>query len=297
MAQYLKQISDYLTLKKRVFLGMIACFIKGYNLYNFKFGFARPALNNLQETAVKNRKLSLNEKIDSVCKFYLSSKYYSLKEMERKRFLANYIWGANPGREWHWAIEAFYTSHDKFAKRRESLINGILSLKADEYDTVVEIGTGNGWFLNMLSKRIDRNINFIGLDLNGQIIEKVKHRYKDNKNLDFKCADIQSFTRDNSIAGKILVTCAVLEYFSFEELTSFCRLLKKTPPCYLAILERVRIDHGNKESSVPIGDFSYSHDYKTIFGRLGIEEFYSHKGTCEDDPGCFDLSAIFKISN
>ena len=307
---------------------MIWCTIKGYDLYNFPFDFVGKDAGNhknsqsgkiwslvneihlhgllsmassptrlvrLLATIPSLILLAIRLKINSACIHYLTSKYYyTLDEEERRRFLISNIWGAAPGGNWNRALEEVYASRPEFTEVREPLIDAIVSLGDDEYDGVIEIGTGNGWFLDLLSKKIDRNIPFIGLDLNRETIERTRSRYGKSRKLEFVCSDILSFTKTESLTHKLLVTCFVLECFSPEELVGLCALLKREAPCHLAIIERVNSTHEAEALSKPIGGFSYSHDYEMILKRAGIEKQYSRKDTAKNPGSNFNLTAVFK---
>lgn len=292
----IRKIMDYFFAKSYFYLGALCCIFKGYNLYNFSFNFKEPSLGGAEACTKKNNNSSLvNDRINLACKIYLSSKYYKLGEKERRNFIGSRIWGSHAGKNWHTEIEKIYISHGRFIEDRKNLIDSMLSLKADDYDRIIEIGTGNGWFLDILSKKINNNIEFIGMDLNPEIIEMAKTKYKDNVRLHFLCSDINKFVKAGIIKRSVIVSCFVLEYFSSQELVAFYEILKNNAPCYLAIIERVSIKHKNKRESMPIGDFSYSHDYERIFESFGMRNLYCRKEAIKNEDSCFNITALFKI--
>lgn len=307
--KFLERIFERFILNE--FFIKVICGLKGYNLYTFDFTFPKSSITKVKvRKSFSKKKRSkilmvkdlIREKIKLACRNYLILKYYQLNERERRKFINTHVWGVGPGEKWHQQIKSFYTSYDEFLDIRKSLIRGILAMirgilaiRIDEYDKVVEIGTGNGWFLDVLSKKIRSAVRFIGLDLNKKTIKQTKLDYKHNKKLEFICSDVFHFAKKASFKKAVVVSCFVLEYFSKKELVDFCRLLIKNSPCFLAILERVNIKHKNKEASVPVGNFSYSHNYEAVFAKTGMEKRYTHRKVAQNDPRYLNLTAIFKV--
>src|SRR3990170_2102587 len=170
-------------------------------------------------------------------------------------------------------------SRKELRSPREKLINLIRSLDPELYDGVIELGTGNGWLLNRLSKKMARKRPLTGLDLNEHTILRDRAKYKKNKSLRFLCSDLPTYAKRHTLKRKLLISCFVLEFFSHRELIKLCKLLRTNAQNYLAIIERIDSPHKVRQETKPIGGFSYSHDYERIFKKYGIQKMYTHEDT------------------
>jgi hypothetical protein len=277
----------------RFLLGAAWCFLKKYDLYNFDFDFSRPVFD--QQDAGKNKDdfSWFARKMRSVSSFYLTSRYYQMKDGEREQFLQDCIWGGRTGENWHRQIEDLYAAREDFLMARKDLVDGILSLPPESCAGIVEMGAGNGWFLDLLTRKIQRDIRFTGLDLSEETTQRARVKYRDNPRLDFQCARLSEFAKRSSLRGTVIAVCFVLEYFSKKELGELADLLKKHAPCYLAMFERVHADSPGGRGSFPIGWFSYSHDYEKVFKASGMKEIYSKLDPSGSDQ-ISNLTAIFQ---
>jgi len=306
-----------------LWLGKIIATLKGYTLENYPFDFtgdnfrrdksgktdaAWKLLNGIRTRGLSPRMLLrlillsptillilVRLNINAFVTAYLTRNfYYTLPETKRRDFLMKNIWGGNPGKNWNRALETVYANRKEFRSPREKLINLIRSLDPELYDGVIELGTGNGWLLNRLSKKMARKRPLTGLDLNEHTILRARSKYKKNKSLRFLCSDLPRFAKRHTLKRTLLVTCFVLEYFSRSELRDLVSLLKSHTPCTLAILERVRKSDRKNQSSLSLGNFSYSHNYVEIFSKLGLQTMTSISRVSEVNPRERNLIAIFQ---
>lgn len=286
----------YLFLNKKIidFLGFGLFLLKKNALIDLEFSFNKPTLiQKSKPEQKKNRLFIIKKEIKSACFKYLFSEYYQLGENERKKFLKNKIWGAKAGRKWHYQMARLYDSYSGLVVNRKALIKGIKYLRQADYDKIIEIGTGNGWFLDFLSKKIKGRIKFFGLDLDKKTIARANIKYRKNKRVEFVYSDIYKFSQKTTLKKAIILSCFVLEYFSFEEICNFCQFLKKEQAGYLAIVERKKVKQ--KINSVPVSDFSYSHRYEKIFSKLNFKKMYLEKGKREDLVDYINITAVYKV--
>lgn len=299
-------------------IGMIASIIRNYTLNNYSFDFVALTSSDMRSlqllkkiqpvkslrTLYKNSKIiipnlstfvsiTINLKVKYAVMHYLTTKYYyQLSEKKRESFLINRIWGNLPGSKWHQALETVYSQQKKFIHARMPLIRMIKWLKPQAFNGIIEVGSGNGWFLNELSKKIDRKISFVGIDVNQHTVARAKNKFKQNKKLTFVTSDLNTYSKTHSLKGKLIVFCFVLEYFSTAELKKLYKLLKNHSASYCALIERVANKKFLREA--PIGGFSYSHDYLKIFTDAGLSIEAKNQAASNDDH-FYNLTALLKI--
>ena len=97
-----------------------------------------------------------------------------------------------------------------------------LSNQSEEFNTLVEIGTGNGDVLNYLSSEFPKINRFVGVDLSLDQIEINNKKFNNNKRLEFVAADTFDWVKEHGQGYTIFVTSrGVLEYFLEARLQEF----------------------------------------------------------------------------
>lgn len=84
------------------------------------------------------------------------------------------------------------------------LLKDELSKHSEEFNTIVEIGTGNGDVLNYLSSEFPEITHFIGIDLSHDQIALNKIKYKNNIKLEFVADDALEWVKKNGHDKTIL---------------------------------------------------------------------------------------------
>ncbi|GEM_PF-5015592 len=208
--------------------------------------------------------------------------YYSMSEKERERINRENIWGSQGGKNWHDVMNQSvqgdkeqFTGTESFLKYRRPLIRQILELLSanQSYNTICEIGTGNGMFLDYLSGEFPTIKKFVGIDLNQQQITDNKKTYK-NSGLEFVHTEITDWVRTENKNGIIFVTVCVLEYFSQKALEELLDLIRKNiSPVAIAISEPTNINLDSQVISKPRGRAAYSYNYPHLFKQHGYKIF------------------------
>ncbi|MBD3419297.1 MAG: methyltransferase domain-containing protein [Chitinivibrionales bacterium] len=147
--------------------------------------------------------------------------------------------------------------------------------------TGVEIGSGNGLFLEYASKQLPCLSKCIGLDLSPDTIRKCKQRF-----------DAEEFTWIATDAEKWVMKCAmpntlffshrgVLEYFPANSLAAlFGHISKNLRPALVVLIEPVSPTHdfATDISSRKYGrEFSFSHNYPHLLHEAGYEIVHSNR--------------------
>lgn len=157
----------------------------------------------------------------------------------------------------------------------------LLKEQPGNFDTMVEIGTGNGDVLNYLSSKYLQINKFVGIDLSKDQIDINKRKYEKNSRLEFVCSDgldwVIKYGKGNMI---IFTSGGVLEYFTEQRvLKLFNEVHKLGKEIFIAIEPiGVNIDFNKNPSSRPYGhERSFSHNYAKLFKDAGFDIW--HKST------------------
>ncbi len=215
--------------------------------------------------------LSGNEKrwprLDKMIRKEVCRQYYSKPDGEIRKLNREKFWGASTGKQWHQAKRESYNDPGRFLKIRGILVSQLSELLSEDssYDTIIEIGTGNGMFIQHLSKKFPDVKNFIGIDLNEEQILENKATYKDS-NIHFVHDEVTDWVRKNDIQNSIFVSCGTFEYFTQTELQELLEFIQNTSrPSAFAICEPVNIDLSRELVSQPRGNIAFSHNYPYLF--------------------------------
>lgn len=149
-----------------------------------------------------------------------------------------------------------------------------LSKQSEKFNTLVEIGTGNGNVLNYLSSQFPLINHFIGIDLSIDQIEINSKRFNNNKKLEFVAADAFDWVKEHGQSNTIFLSSrGVLEYFleaRLQELLNETNRLGKT--IFIAI-EPNGADHDfetHPNTQLYGNEPSFSHNYPKLFKNAGF---------------------------
>ncbi len=96
--------------------------------------------------------------------------------------------------------------------RRRSTNRLIRYLNAKQNAQVIEIGCGNGWLVNYLSKSLP--FDFCGVDINAVELKQATRLFGSNEKRSFVCADIFSSSFTGFPADVFILAGGVVQYFS-----------------------------------------------------------------------------------
>jgi hypothetical protein len=170
------------------------------------------------------------------------------------------------------------------------LLQEQLKLDSGQYNTLVEIGTGDGTILEHLSTKFPLINKFVGIDLSAAQIEANKKVFNKNSNLEFVASDGFEWIKKNGHDHMIIVTSrGVLEYFTQSKLQAlFDELNNKRKIIFLAI-EPTGVSHDflkNPDSEIYGFENSFSHNYAQVFKNSDFilwhhsKELYSNSECC-----------------
>lgn len=154
-----------------------------------------------------------------------------------------------------------------------------LSTEKHNFNTIVEIGCGNGKVLNYLSTKFPNIERLVGIDLNQKQVELNRHTYTNNEKLEFVTSDAFDWTKNNATEDMIFVTSrGVLEYFTEPKLQEFLHQLNALGNTTLVAIEPNGIHHNLKTNtaSEPYGyERSFSHNYEFLFKTAGFHLWHN----------------------
>ena len=161
------------------------------------------------------------------------------------------------------------------------LLKEKLSTENEGFNTIVEIGTGNGKVLNYLSEQLPQINRFVGIDLNQNQIKQNKETYKKNTQLEFVASDAFDWVNTYANKNMIFVTSrGVLEYFTESRLQDFLQQVNRLGNTIFIAIEPNGVDHDLKinKHSEPYGyERSFSHNYELLFKNAGFNLWHHSK--------------------
>ena len=206
------------------------------------------------------RKLEENLLMQYKKNFYLrlveaaKAELYNKKNDNEKSIRVINLWSGDDGINW--------IKHDfkvnpisLIIEKRKEIFNLIENyLNANEnIKTICEIGTGDGRYLNFLSKKLEQIDKFIGIDLNKDIMDENNQIYKHNHKLRFIHGTVNKNYREikNLSSNSILfVSFRTLTWFTQSELEDLFRFIsEKEENLSIAFFEQNEI-YGNKNKKI-----------------------------------------------
>lgn len=190
-----------------------------------------------------------------------------LKKMLKKQFTKQY-WQSEHSSNWHEKRKnEAYNDFQSFADSVSEQFNGI------SFDKVIELGTGAGTLIYLLSQQRINSQSFIGLDINKKQINENILKYKEVKSLEFLYTDIESYMQTIKEKNVMIIAQNTLDYFSQNQLENLLLDI------YTNIANIVLVTNGSNfngeitESTVKQNaDLKvYQHNYLYIFEKIGFK--------------------------
>ncbi len=171
------------------------------------------------------------------------------------------------------------------------LLKEITKESSHSFNTMLEIGTGDGSVLNYLSSKFPEINSFIGIDLSKDQIDKNRKCYVENPKLEFTASDGSEWIKKNGSDNMVVFTCGgVLEYFTQKKLEELFSYLKSIHNIIIITIEPIGtdIDFDQNPNSQPYGpERSFSHNYIKLFEDAGFNIWHESKIECENEEWDF----------
>jgi len=143
-----------------------------------------------------------------------------------------------------------------------------------QFDTLVEIGVGNGDVLHYLESNFPKINKFIGIDLSLEQIKINKDKYKEHAKLEFVQADVSEWIKKEGRKNTIFMTAnGVFEYFTETQLRELIEFSSSLGGVLFVVIEPTVIAQNFVENpnSIVYGiEKSFSHNYAKIFQDYGF---------------------------
>ncbi len=157
-------------------------------------------------------------------------------------------------------------------------IESLLTTDNGRYQSLYEIGCGDGQVLKYLSTRLHSIDHFVGIDINAHVIAMNNQKFGNNR-LEFVCANAMAWIGENSRPCSVFFSNGgVLEYFSKKQLTGLLQKIHADfRPSVFAIIEPVAPDFEAETeiASRPYGkEWSFTHNYRYLFESNGFVVHY-----------------------
>ncbi len=154
------------------------------------------------------------------------------------------------------------------------LLKKELSNQFGKFNTLVEIGTGNGDVLNYLSTEFPQINRFIGIDLSLHQTDLNKKRFHMDKRLEFVAADAFDWIREHGHGHTVFVSSrGVLEYFLEQRLQEFLNEINLLGKVFFIAIEPNGTDHDfetHPNTQLYGNEPSFSHNYPKLFKNAGF---------------------------
>jgi len=159
------------------------------------------------------------------------------------------------------------------------MLKNELSNQTEQFNTIVEIGTGNGDVLNYLSKEFPQINRFIGIDLSTDQIELNRKKFEHNQKLEFVARDAFDWVIENGQSNTIFVSSrGVLEYFLEEHLQDLLIKINQLGKTIFVAIEPNAAGHNfetEPKTQLYGNEPSFSHNYPHLFKSAGFSFWHS----------------------
>lgn len=194
-----------------------------------------------------------------------------IKKLITKRF-TKYYWQSTRSSLWH-------------KKRKNEAFNDFnafadaacVKIKDLPYETVIEVGTGAGTLITLMSQKLPHYSNFIGIDINKKQITENQIMYKDLTNVEFIFMDIKKYIEQTHLNNVVIVSQNTLDYFPKNDLEELLSLIKNKIKNVSIVVSSLQNTLQLKDSiDEKEGDLRvYRHNYHSLLESSGYQSISS----------------------
>lgn len=190
-----------------------------------------------------------------------------IKKIIKKNFTKNY-WQSDASCKWHGKRQKeAHNDFDTFAQAFCEKINGL------NFQTVIEVGTGAGTCINLISKKLTSCNRFIGIDINQQQINENKKAYENIYNVEFVYMGIEKYIKENKLDNVVIVAQNTFDYFDKKELEKlFALIYRKMDNVAIAVSTFGKNKKLGDSVESHEADFKvFNHNYYALLESAGYE--------------------------
>jgi hypothetical protein len=183
------------------------------------------------------------------------------------------FWGTGAIADFH-DVQHDYFERNFLGANRVTLDVLEAELARGGFDTLCEIGCGNGRVVEYLSGHLTSLRRFVGIDLSAERIRRNAAQYPHGR-VDWVAGDAKRWIAENGRPGWVFLSHnGVLEYFLREDLVSlFGDIAARRRPAIASVSEPIAVDYdlARETASRPYGDeHSFSHNYVHLLEKAGF---------------------------
>lgn len=197
----------------------------------------------------------------------MPSEYY-------RNIIRNQVWGGTTGKSWHLVEAGDDPELDKYGRWRTLQIEQILKLLeiCPEIKNIVEIGCGNGLYLNQIREKAGTKYDYFGIDLSEEQIQwNIKH-YHNLQNMKFFAGAAGEVMPVNQLEGVLYLTFGTLSCFTESELRQWLRQVYAQPGFQALSIAEWNINYSPEIEKVsqPMSPTLYNHSYRYLSEEMGF---------------------------
>jgi protein-L-isoaspartate O-methyltransferase len=233
----------------------------------------------------------------------LTWRYFSQDEAILRATNREQFWAGRDGRAWHLmktgTLSDAARGHDEFENFRAPIVAQLRNLLRSDhaYSVLCEIGTGNGLFVQYLSRAagLESLRRFVGLDVNREQIAHNRAALATDR-LSFECMDVGEWIDAEPRKGTVFLTHDTLHLFTPAEVQLTLGTMRRAARSAIVLSEPIDPRLPATVLSRPRGGIGigFSHNYAAYLARSGyriIAEDLEHDGTRIPVPAWHRLCA------
>jgi ubiquinone/menaquinone biosynthesis C-methylase UbiE len=196
-----------------------------------------------------------------------------------RQLILDKIWGGANGMKWHQQETLTDPNMEKYRVWRNKQIEQIKQLiaKYSNIENIIEIGCGNGLYLNQIRETLGNDYNYWGIDLSRDQITKNKELFKKINFIEGQAGKIESL---DILENTLYITFGTLNCFTQSELISFFNHIYKLKGFQaIAISEWIidfnpEIEYMSKPMSPTLYNHNYNHHLEATNFKIFLKEYH-----------------------
>jgi len=202
--------------------------------------------------------------------------FYAASDAQQRKMNKVGFWFTDHATRWHIQKLNDQQYLDQMLEVRSHLtlfIQNVISLNPD-IDTVVEIGCGNGFYLNFLSSILPSELVLLGTDVNKGIIDFNSTYYP---NLSFVYSSAPKLIASLRSKSLLVIAGGTLLCFTPGELGFLLNVIKSNRiRSHLCFCENSHKEFSPSERFLPLKNTAFSHNYNLLLKEAGYSIDFSY---------------------
>jgi SAM-dependent methyltransferase len=188
-----------------------------------------------------------------------------------RKLIKNHVWGGETGKQWHLEEAEDDPDLNKYARWRAIQIRQCQSFLTDfpQIEHIVEIGCGNGKYLQLLKSTLGNHYSYWGLDLSESQIKWNKTQYPE---IHFFSGDANSIDSFLMLENVLYLTFGTLSCFTEPELNEWLHSIYNRKGFQAIGIAEWNIDYNpeNEKDSRAMSPTLYNHSYSHKIRNAGF---------------------------